>query len=395
MKKKENLIMKKAMMILIVILVCVATCSCEMIENLRKSEAVINFEETVNQIGEVTIDSKAAISTAEEAYNALTAEEKEQAKDSYAKLIQLKEQYDAAVRQAELEEKLAAVVSVINDIGDVTLDSEEKIIVAEEAFAKLSDEEKAMISDAAKILSDSRSAYEEAVIEQEKEHANEVVSAIDDLGTITIDSKSKIESARELYDDLTANEKKYVSNYDKLNDAENEFNELWKEEQYDVYSRLYEKFNIESDPIEGITWYTHKSMPKYIDTRSYLIPYIGVRGNNVWICIRFNYTAGDWLFWKNLTIMSDGQKYYRYNKYFSITRDNDGGRIWEYYDEPLASNADVTTQELKMLQKIASSTSTIVRFSGDDYYDDLTIGSTDKQTIQDVLDFYVALMATN
>lgn len=54
----------------------------------------------------------------------------------------------------------------------------------------------------------------------------------------------------------------------------------------------------------------------------------------------------------------------------------------EYIDET------ASTEDIEMLQAIANSKETIVRFEGDDYYSDLTISKADKRTIQTVLDAF-------
>lgn len=64
--------MKKLITLLLTATICLSLCAC------GKSEAVKNVETLITAIGEVTLDSEAAIIAAEEAYAALTAEEKEQ-----------------------------------------------------------------------------------------------------------------------------------------------------------------------------------------------------------------------------------------------------------------------------------------------------------------------------
>jgi len=46
-----------------------------------------------------------------------------------------------------------------------------------------------------------------------------------------------------------------------------------------------------------------------------------------------------------------------------------------------------------MLRTIANSSETIVRFEGDDYYHDITISSSDKEGIAQILTVYDALSA--
>ena len=57
----------------------------------------------------------------------------------------------------------------------------------------------------------------------------EVIKLIDAIGAVTENSGDKIKAAREAYDKLSENDKKRVSNYKKLTDAESEFAQLQKE----------------------------------------------------------------------------------------------------------------------------------------------------------------------
>ena len=59
-----------------------------------------------------------------------------------------------------------------------------------------------------------------------KEAASEVISLIEAIGTVTKDSGSKITAARKAYDALTDAQKKLVSNYIVLTEAEAAFAKL-------------------------------------------------------------------------------------------------------------------------------------------------------------------------
>ena len=382
--------MKKVIALLLTLAMCLSLCAC------GTSAAVTEFVNAVDAIGTVTLDSEDAITAAENAYNALSDKEKENVSENTTVLESKRKQYDALV--AELNQKLDSVISLIETIGDVTLDSEPAIIAAEEAYGLLSDDEKAMITESAKTLSDARTAYETAktayeaaLAEERAAHAAEVTTAIDAIGSVTLDSKDAIAEARKLYDALTPEEKELVANLSILETAEADFAVIWETEKQKIIDEYSKKFEIDSDPIEGISWYMHYNMPDYIDTRCYIIPYIGVRGNNAWICIRYNYTGDSWIFWENLTIMADGVKYYKYVGYYDTVRDNDSD-VWEWWDEPLNYNQAMDSEQLQMLAAIANSEETIIRFEGDEYYYDLYVTDADKAMIRDVLALYEALI---
>lgn len=69
-----------------------------------------------------------------------------------------------------------------------------------------------------------------------------------------------------------------------------------------------------------------------------------------------------------------------------MVRDNGGGRVWEYVDY------EVNASTLEFMRKVAASKETIVRFQGDDYSKDITLGSTDKGAIKQAIESYDALI---
>jgi len=346
-----------------------------------KSEEAKACEELIEAIGTVSLDSEEAIKAAEDAYEALSDDDKESVKDSAEKLQNDRTTYDGLVAQAKADE----VVALADAIGEVTVDSEAAIKAAEDAYAALTDEEKALIPDCAKKIEDARAAYDAAVL---KAKVDPVVAAIKNIGTVSKDSGAAIRAARELYDELSYEEKKLVSNYSVLESAESAYKDSMKE----IVDTYLPRFKLDEDKVTGLSWIMHTSMPDYIDTRSYIIPYIGLNSSSSWLCIRFNYTGNSWIFWENLTIVADGEKFYEFVSYFDVTRDNDGD-VWEYYDLCLPYNAGMDNADIEMLQAIANSSETIIRFQGDNYYYDLTVTETDKQMIRDTLALYEAFIS--
>ena len=284
-------------------------------------------------------------------------------------------------------EAVVAFDDMVAGIGEITVESESALADAQAAFDALTDEEKEQAQESADKLTALKASYDELI---SKNKVDAVISAIDALGTITLESKAAITEAKSKYNELTADEKAAVTNYNALEAAETTINDLAKAEKERVLNEYSGKFNIDEDKVENVSWYMHKNMPYYIDTRCYIIPYLGIRGDNAWICIRYNYTGDDWVFWENLSIVADGKKYTKTFSYYNIVRDNESGYVWEYYDEPLDINASMDTREIEMLSAIANSEETIIRFQGDDYAYDYTVTAADKNMIKDALAIYSA-----
>ena len=120
------------------------------------------------------------------------------------------------------------------------------------------------------------------------------------------------------------------------------------------------------------------------DQRCFVLPYIGINSSKrVWMRTVYNYTSGDWIFWTKVTVVADDKRFTESYSYFDVTRDNSGGRVWEYYDDE---------SYIDMLRAIAAANNTVVRLEGREYYYDFTLSSTDKNAIKKTLELYDALV---
>lgn len=109
---KEGLVMKKAISLILALALCLSLCSC------GKSKAAKNVEALIDAIGDVTADSEAAVVAAEQAYDGLSAEEKENI-ENYAALTSARTALDAALLEKHLEELYAAVVGEWVNVYDM------------------------------------------------------------------------------------------------------------------------------------------------------------------------------------------------------------------------------------------------------------------------------------
>ncbi len=195
-------------------------------EDQEKANEVIT---KINGIGTVTntADSKKKIEEARSAYDSLTDAQKALVSEQdYKKLTDAEAEYEELIVQS--------VVEKIKAIGKETAGSEawkQKIEEARAAYDSLSDELKEKITaEDVKELTDAEAEYDRLKEEEDQEKANEVITKINGIGTVTntADSKKKIEEARSAYDSLTDAQKALVSeqDYKKLTDAEAEYEEL-------------------------------------------------------------------------------------------------------------------------------------------------------------------------
>lgn len=289
----------------------------------------------------------------------------------------------------------AAVVDcekLINNIGEITLESEDAIIAAEKAFSSLSEKEKDKIPESEKTLFSARANYTSLL----NNTVNSLISSINSIGEVSLESEGIINSTRNQYNKLPLNSRNLITNYDILVTAEEKLQVIKEEYKEQQITRLLKNFDVHEDKIEEIIWLNHKSTPTYIDSRSYIIPYIGIKTNinidNAWICIRYNCVCGELLLWDTLKLVVDEEHFSNEIGYFKTTFDTSGFAYWEYYDEVLSLNQSVSSEELTLLKKIADSTETIIRFQGSSTYYDLVVTQQDKDIINDVLELYSLLI---
>lgn len=166
-------------------------------ETLWSARAIFNVMSLIGNLEDVTIASEQKIAQAEEAYLALTYEERDCVLN-YAQLTSARVKVDRLLADAVME-KIDAIGSVITSSDDAV------IAVAESAYHALSDTQKALVSNYA-ALTDARAVCN-------------VIKAIEAVGTVTSESGSDISVAEALYDDLSTAQKMKVTNYGDLTDS--------------------------------------------------------------------------------------------------------------------------------------------------------------------------------
>ena len=184
-----------------------------------------SVEALIDAIGTVTLDSKSAIDEARAAYDKLTAEQ--QAKVSnYAALTAAETTYAKLVQDKTDQDAADAVIAKIDAIGTVTLKSKKAIDEARKAYDKLTAAQQARVSNYA-TLTAAETTYAKLVTDKaDQDAADAVIAKIDAIGTVTLKSKKAIDAARKAYDKLTAAQQARVSNYATLTAAETTYAKL-------------------------------------------------------------------------------------------------------------------------------------------------------------------------
>lgn len=213
----------------------------EKIDRLNQAAAdkVIADITAIGPIDKITLESAELIQKARAGYDALNKYAQYIVKcaepvDYYtlvAAEARLKELQDAAAEQERIDRAAAAAVdSLIAEIGDVTLDSKQAIETARAAYDNLTPTQKTYVTKL-NTLTAAEAAYKTLV---DRKAADDVTEKINEIGKVTLESKTAIEAARAAYNALTDDQKPLVENYDVLTAAEAELARLEAEAKYEA-----------------------------------------------------------------------------------------------------------------------------------------------------------------
>lgn len=171
----------------------------------------------INAIGEVTLESEAAILEARAAYDALEEEQKNYVTEETLKVLTDAESRLTELKEAEAQKKAdqeaaAAVTEQINAIGEVTLESEAVIQAARAAYEGLTEAQREYVTEETlKALTDAENVLAQLKKEaSDKELAKAVEAAIAEIGEVTLEKENLIVAIRANYDALTEEQKAYI-----------------------------------------------------------------------------------------------------------------------------------------------------------------------------------------
>ena len=268
-----------------------------------KSKEAQAVDDQIAAIGTVSLDSEAAIKAAEAALKALEPKAAEQV-ENVAVLEAARAELNILTTAAKVEEAIKA-------LGTVTLDSENAVAEARKLFNESSAEVQAKVTNAADLT-----AAEQRIVELKEQasqqRADAVASLISAIGTVTLDSEAAIKAAQDAYDSLSQTDAAKVANANVLKAAADTLKGLKKQA---VMSQL-KNFKSKVDKVRNLSFYYPPAFPYstsagywYADQRSFVLPYMGMQGNDVWLRLVCNYTSGDWVFFKKITFAVDDQRF--------------------------------------------------------------------------------------
>lgn len=354
-----------------------------------KSEEAKRVDDMISSIGTVTLDSEDKIAEAEKAVKALAEEDRNQL-DNVGELENARKTYEELSAKAESKR----IVKLIDEIGEVTTNSERSITAARNAYNEADDTVRKMVTNYDKLTA-AEEKYNKAVDAAYASQAEKVIKLINDIGKVTADSESKIKKAEDAYKSLPTQAQSKVTNYSTLTEARSQLTKAkkeaakgekasLKEKMMTAFSKLTKKY----DDVTGYTWYYGSTQPNYVNERTYVLPYLSIKGSLddaapvVNLHLRTVYYGDDWVFYDKLIINADGQRY-TIDCSYDVDRDNEGGMVWEVYNKQIRADA------ANAIMAIGESSSATVRFSGKYSYD-FNVPSSDKQAINEVMEAFKA-----
>ena len=159
-------------------------------------------------------------------------------------------------------------------------------------------------------------------------------------------------------------------------------------EKEDAWTKLMQRLRMSRDEIEGIDWYHYLRTPMTGEEKN-IHAYIGKKNDLVWLRFRMVYRGSDWLFVESVAFKVDEETYeLHYGQFDDWNRDHGGGIVWEWKD--ILVNSEIWT----LINKIANSQRTVMRYRGNQYYSDRVVDEAEKFALKTVLSAYETMGGT-
>ncbi len=183
----------------------------ESFHRLKVEEAAADIDALITAIGDVSLEDEANIAAARSAYDAAD-EEVQSAVQNLSELEKTEEQF----HKLEVAKAAEEIDTLIDAIGEVTLESGESIDEARSAYDIADEEIKAEVRNL-RVLEE---AEERLVYLGKKVQAEEMDAIIASLGTITAESEEAVKKVREQFEQLPEDIRELVETADLIDKAE-------------------------------------------------------------------------------------------------------------------------------------------------------------------------------
>ncbi|MBQ9910863.1 MAG: hypothetical protein IJM50_05155 [Lachnospiraceae bacterium] len=268
----------------------------ELVDNKKITEV----EDIISSIGKVTLDSEKAIEKAKNAYDKLEDRLKE--KVSNRDLI-------AKAEDEYLNAQAAVIEDAIRAIGKVTLDSQKAIDKAKQVYESYPEEVQKRVSN----YDDIRKTENSLASLQSQERVAKVQEMIDKIGPgASLEDEELILAAEKAMEALSTTEKQRLRNREWISNAKHDLKTLKAQVLTYAQNALSTEFKHDYDAFQNTDFYYPKGWSWYgeywaADQRCFILPYIGVKNNRVYLRTVYNYTADDWIFWTKVTVVAGGE----------------------------------------------------------------------------------------
>lgn len=198
-----------------------------------EKEQVQEVYDQIEKIGNLTNLQESLLTQTENNYNSLSSRLQRRV-ENRSVLFETRKQYD----QSRADE----IIKYISDLGNITLESKDDIDKIQQKYDALSENQKSLVTN--------HQTFTNSINELNKLRVPNTISLIGKIGTVSLNSHEAIVNARKAYDELGAEQKESIENYNLLVSAEAEYDNLAVNE---LTSGINEIGEVSLDSEESIT----------------------------------------------------------------------------------------------------------------------------------------------
>lgn len=308
----------------------VAMLSLLLLASCGKSEAAKNADAQIVAIGDVTQDSDDAITAAEAAVAALTDDERaelenlqilEEARDEYGQVL-------LKAEAAEVDESIAA-------IGGASLESADEIYAARARYDSTSPDVQALVANLPAL-----ERLESELCELQAEEVIELIDGIGEVTLESEDAVSAAREAYGGLRPEAAALVTNLSVLEAAERRCRELKAERAEQALSNLVKVEDRVSATTHYLPSQMPHTGQGFDSW--QRSFFLPYISIKGDSIALRLLCNYTGNNWVFFDTIDILVDGEQRSGSFDYFDISRDASGGKVREYISLDAGNDADIS-----------------------------------------------------